>query len=120
MGKSGDADKLISPHRAARLYRLLTLVGERPQKRSVLLRKLRVDLRSFYRDIKFLRMLDIQFSSADSSYCLSQNLDDALGRLPFPDPGLSVRDVLHLVNGSTDAKKKLKRKAELILGTTLA
>ena len=106
----------IAPHRATRLFRLLTLLGGRAQSRTGLLKKLRVDLRSFYRDIEYLRGLGVSITAAHGGYVLSDTLDNAFGRLPFPDPGLSVRDVMHLLNGSVSAKKKLRLKAEAILG----
>ena len=114
--KPTESSTGIAPHRAARLFRLLTLLGGRAQSRPGLLKKLRVDLRSFYRDIEYLRGLGVDITAAHGGYVLSAALDDALGRLPFPDPGLSVRDVMHLLNGSISAKKKLRLKAEAILG----
>ncbi|MFO0938075.1 MAG: hypothetical protein U0798_16350 [Gemmataceae bacterium] len=114
--KVAESSNGIAPHRAARLYRLLTLLGGRTQSRPGLLKKLRVDLRSFYRDIEYLRSLGIEITVARGGYVLIASLDDSLGRLPFPDPGLTVRDVLHLLNGSVSAKKKLRVKAESVLG----
>jgi predicted DNA-binding transcriptional regulator YafY len=114
--KPSDASAGITPHRASRLFRLLTLLGGRPQTRQGLLKRLRIDLRSFYRDIEYLRALGIDISANGGCYFLSVELDYALGRLPFPDPCLSVRDVMHLLNGSTSAKKKLKLKVEAVIG----
>lgn len=114
--KPTDATAGIAPHRAARLFRLLNLLGGRPQSRPGLLKKLRVDLRSFYRDIEYLRGLGVDITASHGGYVLSAALDDALGKLPFPDPGLSVRDVMHLLNGSVSAKKKLRLKFESVIG----
>lgn len=114
--KPSETNAGIAPHRAARLFRLLTLLGGRSQSRGGLLKKLRIDLRSFYRDIEYLRSLGIEIATFDGGYKLTAELDDALGRLPFPDPGLSVRDVMHLLNGSVSAKKKLRLKFESVIG----
>ena len=111
-----DASAGITPHRASRLFRLLTLLGGRPQSRPGLLKRLRIDLRSFYRDIEYLRGLGVEISANGGCYVLSVDLDYALGRLPFPDPGFSIRDVMHLLNGSSTAKKKLKLKVEAVIG----
>ena len=103
--------------RAARLYRLLTLLGTAPQTRGFLLRRLKLDVRGFYRDLEALRTLGIEVAagSDDARYALSGELDDALARLPFPDPGLNVRDALQLANGSTAAHRKLKQRVNSFL-----
>jgi predicted DNA-binding transcriptional regulator YafY len=111
-----DAPAGIAVHRAARLYRLVTLVGDRAKPRDWLLKKLRIDVRSFYRDLEFLRGLDVEITTVNGSYVLSSGLDDALGKIPFPDPGFSVRDALHLMSGSTAAKKKLKKAIDAVVG----
>lgn len=111
-----DAATGIAVHRAARLYRLVTLLGEKAKPRETLLKKLKLDLRGFYRDIEFLRELEIDITARDGSYILSTTLDEALGRLPFPDPCLSVSDAIHLLNGSSAARKKLRKKLEAITG----
>ena len=116
MSKSADSTSGIATHRAARLYRLVTMLGEKAKPREFLLRKLRVDVRGFYRDVEFLRDLEIDITTTDGSYVLSSELDDALGKLPFPDPGFSVRDAMHLLNGSSAVKKKLKKKLEAVIG----
>jgi hypothetical protein len=106
---------LTSP-RAARLYRLLTLLGSGPQTRGFLLRRLRLDVRGFYRDLEALRALGIEVTTSDETkYALVGDLDAALARLPFPDPGLNVRDALQLADGSTAAHRKLKQRVKSFL-----
>ncbi|QJW99996.1 hypothetical protein [Frigoriglobus tundricola] len=103
--------------RAARLYRLLTLLGPGPQTRGFLLRRLKLDVRGFYRDLEALRTLDIKVTttSDEARYALAGELDDALAKLPFPDPGLNVRDALELAKGSTAAHRKLKQRVNSFL-----
>jgi predicted DNA-binding transcriptional regulator YafY len=97
--------------RAARLYRLLTLLRTGPQTRGFLLRRLKLDIRGFYRDLEALRALGIEVTTSDETkYALVGDPDDALAKLPFPDPGLNVRDALQLANGSTAAHRKLKQR----------
>ena len=107
----------LTPSRAARLYKLLTLLGDGSQTRAALLRKLKLDVRGFYRDLEALRTLGIEVAagSDDARYALAGELDDALAKLPFPDPGLNVRDALQLANGSTAAHRKLKQRVNSFL-----
>jgi len=107
----------LTTPRAARLYRLLTLLGDGPQTRQQLLRRLRLDVRGFYRDLESLRALGIEVETGgDNRYSLLGELDDALARLPFPDPGLNFRDVQQLAKGDTAAHRKLKQRINTFLG----
>jgi hypothetical protein len=106
----------LTAQRAARLFRLLSLVGDGPQTRQQLLRRLKLDVRGFYRDLESLRGLGIDIHTGDDSrYALSNNLEDALARLPFPDPGLNFRDVQQLAKGETAAHRKLKQRLNSFL-----
>src|SRR5436309_13577096 len=80
----------ITTARAARLYWLLALLGERPQTRAVLTRRLKLGLRGFYRDLVALRTLGIRVDLVEGRYVLEGGADDAQARLPFPDPGLTL------------------------------
>jgi len=103
--------------RAARLFRLLSLLGRGPQARQQILRKLRIDVRGFYRDLEALRAIGVEVHTGDDGrYYLTANLDDALARLPFPDPGLNLRDVQQLAKGDTAAHRKLKQRINSFLG----
>jgi hypothetical protein len=111
--KKVDASTVtLTPLRAARLYRLLALLGTGPQTRNFLTRRLRIDVRGFYRDLETLEALGIEVLTTgdDPRYSLAGDLDDALEKLPFPDPGLTFRDALQLSNGSTAAHRKLKQR----------
>jgi hypothetical protein len=110
------ASVTLTAQRAARLYRLLTLLGDGPQTRQQLLRRLKLDVRGFYRDLESLRGLGIEVHTGDDNrYGLLNNLDDALARLPFPDPGLNFRDVQQLAKGDTAAHRKLKQRINSFL-----
>jgi len=107
--KPTPAPVALTTQRAARLYKLLALLGNGPLTRRTLLARLRIDVRGFYRDLEALRGLRILIAFRDDNrYALPDGLDEALARLPFPDPGLSVRDVLQLCSGATAAHRKLK------------
>ncbi len=108
----------LTNQRAARLYRLLTLLGDGPQTRLQLLRRLKLDVRGFYRDLEALRGLGIEVSAGDDNrYSLIMGLGDALARLPFPDPGLNFRDVQQLAKGDTAAHRKLRQRITTFLGS---
>ncbi|MBX9584598.1 MAG: hypothetical protein K2X87_30215 [Gemmataceae bacterium] len=109
----------LTTARAARLYKLLTLLGTGPQSRRLLLTRLKLDVRGFYRDLESLRGLGIEVSAGpDNKYLLAGELDAALARLPFPDPGLNVRDALLLANGPTAAHRKLRQRVNDFLKGT--
>lgn len=118
--KVDAATVTLTASRAARLYRLLTLLGTGPQTRAALLRRLKLDVRGFYRDLESLRALgiDVTTSGDDPKYALDGELDDALAKLPFPDPGLNVRDALQLANGTTAAHRRLKQRVNSFLSGT--
>ena len=115
--KVETAPVTLTAQRAARLYRLLTLLGDGPQTRQQVLRRLKLDVRGFYRDLESLRALGIEVETGDDNrYSLLGSLDDALSRLPFPDPGLNFRDVQQLAKGETAAHRKLKQRINTFLG----
>jgi hypothetical protein len=111
------ASVTLTAQRAARLYRLISLLGDGPQTRPQLLRRLKIDVRGFYRDLEALRGLGVEVANGDDNrYSLCCDLDTALARLPFPDPGLNFRDVQQLAKGDTAAHRKLKQRISSFLG----
>jgi predicted DNA-binding transcriptional regulator YafY len=114
--KPADADSVVTPQRAARLFRLLSLLGNGSQTRVSLLKRLNLDLRGFYRDLEFLRSLGVEYSSGNHRYCLACDLESALARLPFPDPCLSLKDAMQLSRGSSEAHRKLRKRIESVTG----
>ena len=99
----------ITPERAARLCRLLKLLGQGPQNCAVLTRRLRLGIRRFYRDLEFLaKKADILVELADGKYYLREDAAAALERLPFPDPALTLGDARLLARGRSKAHKKIR------------
>jgi predicted DNA-binding transcriptional regulator YafY len=107
----------VTAGRAGRLYKLLLQVRRTARPRDALRKKLKVDLRGFYRDLELLRELGIEITSEGDRYRLTGELDDALARLPFPDPGLSLRDALQLAQGRSDVHRKLRARITAFLGS---
>jgi predicted DNA-binding transcriptional regulator YafY len=119
MGRSRphDSNATVTRQRAGRLYRLLTQIAETWRARQSLVNRLKVDPRGFYRDLELLRSLGIEIETDGDRYRLVGTLDEACARLPFPDPGLSLRDALQLANGRGDAHRKLQSRINSFLGT---
>jgi predicted DNA-binding transcriptional regulator YafY len=103
------ATKLVTADRAARLNRLLQFLRSAPQSRESLLRHLGLNVRGFYRDLETLHKLGIPIALSQQGYWLAVALQEALNRLPFPDPGLTFSEAVQLSKGRTGAHRKLKR-----------
>lgn len=106
----------VSSERAARLYHLLHAIADKPMTRLQLQKKLRLDVRAFYRDLELLRGAGIPVSMVKSRYVLEQPLVEAAARLPFPDPGLTLGEALRLSKGRTRAHEKLRDQIANIMG----
>lgn len=106
--RSTSEPKAVTAERASRLYKLLHLLGKGPQKRDTLIRRLRLDVRGFYRDLELLSEWGIVISLVQHRYILEEDADEAADRLPFPDPRLTLGEVRQLVKGRTKAHRKLQ------------
>jgi hypothetical protein len=98
----------VSLERASRLYRLVELIGDGPRTRAMILNKLKIDIRTFYRDLELLRENKIEISLDRRKYSLLIPEKIAVSLLPFPDPGLSLGDAQVLAKGRTKIHKKLR------------
>src|SRR5437660_7412937 len=94
-----NAVNAVTAERAQRLHRLLRLLGQGPQARAVLLRKLRLGIRGFYRDLETLRVVGTEVKLAEGKYRLVDTLEAAVDRLPFPDPSLTLGEARVLAKG---------------------
>lgn len=103
----------ISPVRASRLYKLLRILEAEPGSRRVLLKKLRVGMRTFYRDLDILRQWGIRVELEQRKYVLAAEGTPWLELLPFPDPELSFADAMSLAA----VKSPGGRKVQTLLGT---
>jgi predicted DNA-binding transcriptional regulator YafY len=105
----------VTADRFARLYRLVQLLGNAPQNREVIARRLSVDIRGFYRDLDLLRKAGVLVSLSDGRYTLSEKVDLALSRLPFPDAHLTLGDARLLAKGRTKTHQQLQAQIKQIL-----
>jgi hypothetical protein len=107
--KRGTSEpKAVTAERAARLYKLLQLLGKGPQTRDALTRRLRLDVRGFYRDLELLHEWGIAVHLVRHRYILEEDADEVADRLPFPDPRLTLGEVRQLAKGRTKAHRKLQ------------
>lgn len=97
-----------TPERAMRLYRLLGLLRQSPQTRSGLMKRLRLDVSGFYRDLEVLREAGFEIVLEGRKYILQKSDAGALERLPFPDPHLTLGEAQRLAKGRTKVHRKLK------------
>jgi hypothetical protein len=104
----------VTPERAGRLFRLLTLLGGGPQTRMTLTRRLRLGVRGFYRDLEVLRLVGILVNLDNGKYALSEDAAQAIERLPFPDPGLTLGEARQLARGRLAAHLKIRRQLDKI------
>ena len=106
----------VTADRAARLYRLLTLLSTGPQSRSAIVRRLKLGVRGFYRDLDALRAVGIVVDLVRGKYGLVNGTERIVSRLPFPDPGLTLGEAEQLAKGRTPAHAKLRKQIKQIVG----
>src|SRR5271165_1700905 len=97
----------VTAERFSRLYRLIDLLGAGTGSREMLARRLRLDVRGFYRDLELLRAAGIGVSVVGGRYRLDADRADALARLPFPDPRLTLGEVRALAKGRGVVHRRL-------------
>ena len=75
---------------------------------------MRLGVRGFYRDLEVLRDVGIVVHLAKGKYFLEEEADNAIERLPFPDPSLSLGEARQLAKGRSAVHKKLRALLEQI------
>lgn len=98
----------ISQDRASRLYRLLQILEAEPGTRRTLLKKLKVGMRTFYRDLDILRQWGIRVELDGKKYVLMSEGTPWLELLPFPDPELSFADAISLASLKSSGSKRIQ------------
>jgi predicted DNA-binding transcriptional regulator YafY len=108
----------VTAARVARLYRFVHMLANGPVARPVLLRRLGLNQRGFYRDIELLRAVGVRVYPREGRYYLDPDFDAAVDLLPFPDPRLSLGEAQRLARGTTAAHRALRRQVEQITRPT--
>ncbi len=104
----------VTAQRAARLCKLLRLLGSGPQTRPTLARRLRLDVRGFYRDLDLLRKAGISVILQGGRYTLAESAAQAIARVPFPDPHLTLGEAMLVAKGRSPGHRKLKEQIAII------
>jgi len=107
-GSPASEAHAVTVERAARLRQLVELLAAGPQTRDALRRRLRMDVRSFYRDLGLLRAVGIEVPLQERRYVLAMTAPQACALLPFPDPRLTLGDAAQLAKGNGPAQRKLR------------
>jgi len=75
--------------------------------REVLIDRLEIGLRTFYRELDLLKKCGIKVKRAGKTYLLRSTMADAEARLPFPDPQLSFAEMAELARHPGDVARRL-------------
>lgn len=102
--------------RAARLFRLVAILGRAPLGREALLEALGIGLRTFYRELELLKKCGIKVRLDRRAYHLRTTREEAEGRLPFPDPQLSFAEMAELAGGQGEAARRLAALLASVVG----
>jgi hypothetical protein len=105
--KPAAAVASVTTERFTRLYRMVRLLAGGPQTRETLARRLRLDIRGFYRDLDLLRSSGVSVALEVGRYILQQDAEAALALLPFPDPRLTLGEARALAKGRSSAHRAL-------------
>lgn len=95
---------------------MLQFLGKGPKTRDALTRHLKLDIRGFYRDLEVLRASGITVTLTERRYTLEGTAAEAVARLPFPDPRLTLGEAQLLAKGRSAAHGKLKKQIADITG----
>lgn len=106
----------LTPDRTHRLCRMLMALGKGPLAKEALVKKLKVEERGFFRDLRLIRELGINVANNTRGYFLAGSLDDAFCKLPIPDLRITLRDALELSHGHSPAQRRVRRKLEDLIG----
>ena len=115
--KSSKSAVLVTPDRVKRLVRLVKWLGEAPQSRVSVARKLRLNIRTFYRDLTVLEDLGIIVDQNDGKYRLRGQAEHVVQKLPFPDPALTLGEARQLAKGKSPGNRRIKEQLDFIQGT---
>jgi hypothetical protein len=105
----------VTPERFSRLYKLVEFLGGGPRTRDRLTRHLDLDVRGFYRDLELLRAVGIDITLEEGRYTLPGDVEEAIARLPFPDPHLTLGEVRRLARGRTAIHRALQEQIDHLL-----
>jgi hypothetical protein len=97
----------ITSPRAARLYRLVHFLAEAPRDRPAVVSELQIGVRTFYRELHWLKRCGVKVRQRSKRYVLLATAEEAEGLLPFPDPQLSFAEMAELARCDCPAGRRL-------------
>src|SRR3954451_10356702 len=103
---------VLTPDRATRLCKMLVALGHGPQPKQILVKKLKVEERGFFRDLRLMRQLGIHVASNNRGYVLASSLNDAVRRLPVTGLQISLADAVEISHGHLPSQRRLRRQLE--------
>src|SRR5881398_2142498 len=112
--RSRARSQSVTAARVARLYRFMRLLAVGPVSRTVLLRRLGLNQRGFYRDVELLRAAGIRVVPRNGRYVLQPGFDAAVDLMPFPDPQVTLGEAQRLAKGGTAAHRSLRERVRQI------
>ena len=74
-----------------------------------MLSHLGIGLRTFYRELELLSRCGVKVQHKDKLYTLTTTIEQAEGRLPFPDPQLSFSEMADLSRCDCESARRLAR-----------
>jgi hypothetical protein len=86
---------------------MVKMLSGASQTRETMTRRLRLDVRGFYRDLDLLRSSGVSIALTSGRYSLEQDVGDALALLPFPDPRLTLGAAQTLAKGRSPVHRAL-------------
>ncbi len=107
--------KAVTLERATRLHQMVRFLAGEARTRKLLLQRLHIDIRTFYRDLEVLRDCRISVRLENKRYMLNDNVNGAVVRLPFPDPNLTLGEVMQLAKGRGPVHRKLAKLVKQIM-----
>ena len=113
-GRFQSGRPAVSFDRVTRLYRLLVALRDGISARGALAKRLKIGVRTLYRDIELLRRTGIDIGIDADGYSLPSEFEDAVLQLPFPDPELTFGEVQQLSRGRTSIHRRLRQLAQSI------
>ena len=106
----------MTPRRASRIYKLVKLLAKAEVGRGTLLSRLRVGVRTFYRDVNCLRASGVTLKVWREKYTIDDDLPHVLEKLSFPDARLSFSEAMELAKGRGPGARKVRALLRKVTG----
>lgn len=113
-----DTNTQMTNRRMTRLHRLAYELVHGPIDKSVLVERLEINLRTFYRDLISLEELGLNVVRSRSGFSLIQPIDEVEKRLPFPPPSLNLAEARSLAATTLPIAGRIEEKLIKLTGSS--